>query len=131
MGLLGDLRKHFFHYIKIHKFDKAAHLGYYIALITTDGGGIMAQQKINKSDPVSIRFAPNVRDELSTLATRMGVNPTDIIRIAVKEYIERNIELATPVDRIASAVVEQLLAKGLVGNIGAHMGSVKEDEDGE
>ena len=91
----------------------------------------MAQQKINKSDPVSIRFAPSVRDELSTLATRMGVNPTDIIRIAVKEYIERNIEFATPVDRIASAVVEQLLAKGLVGNIGAHMGSVKENEDGE
>jgi len=91
----------------------------------------MAQQKINKSDPVSIRFAPIVRDELSTLATRMGVNPTDIIRIAVKEYIDRNIELATPVDRIASAVVEQLLAKGLVGNVGAQMGTVKEDDDGE
>ena len=91
----------------------------------------MAHQKINKSDPVSIRFAPSVRDELSTLATRMGVSTTDIIRIAVKEYIDRNIELATPVDRIASAVVEQLLAKGLVGNIGAHLGSVKEDEDGE
>jgi hypothetical protein len=91
----------------------------------------MAQQKINKSDPVSIRFAPNVRDELSTLATRMGVNPTDIIRIAVKEYIERNIELATPVDRIASAVVEQLLAKGLVGNVGAQNGTVKEVVDGQ
>ena len=91
----------------------------------------MAQQKTNKSDPVSIRFAPIVRDELSTLSTRMGVNPTDIIRIAVKEYIDRNIELATPVDRIASAVVEQLLAKGLVGNIDAHMSTVKGDEDGE
>lgn len=90
----------------------------------------MAQQKINKSDPVSIRFAPSVRDELSTLATRMGVNPTDIIRIAVKEYIDRNIELATPVDRIASAVVEQLLAKGLVGNIGAQK-TVKEDKNGQ
>lgn len=91
----------------------------------------MAQQKISKTDPIGVRFAPQVREDLEHISSIMGISVADIIRLSVKEYIDRNIERQPPVDRIASAVVEQLLAKGLVGNIGAHMGSVKEDKNGE
>ena len=91
----------------------------------------MAQQTTHKGSTVGVRFAPNIKEQLDNLAVIMGVTAVDIIRLAVKEYIYRNIEQQPPVDRIASAVVEQLLAKGLVGNVGAQMGSVKENEDGE
>jgi hypothetical protein len=90
----------------------------------------MAQQKINKSDPVGVRFSPKVREDLERMSSIMGISVADIVRLSVKEYIDRNIEQQPPVDRIASAVVEQLLAKGLVGNIGAQK-TVKEDKNGQ
>jgi len=85
----------------------------------------------NKSEPIGVRFAPQVREDLEHMSTIMGISVADIIRLSVKEYIDKHIQVQPPIDRIASAVVEQLLAKGLVGNVGAQMGTVKEDDDGE
>lgn len=84
-----------------------------------------------KSEPIGVRFAPQVREDLERMSAIMGISVADIIRLSVKEYIDKHIQVEPPVDRIASAVVEQLLAKGLVGNVDTHMSTVKGDEAGQ
>lgn len=82
-----------------------------------------------KTEPIGVRFAPQVREDLERLGVIMGISVADIIRLAVKEYIDKHIQVEPPVDRIASAVVAQLISMGAI-NIPAQNGTVKEVVDG-